>query len=75
MVIAASSLGYGVKIISSPTRMLNGENHDAFCEKLGVDPEMRAVAVLLIGRPDSEEDATSSASTRDTLQEKTVTID
>ncbi len=75
MVIAASSLGYGVKIVSSPIRMLNGENHDALCEKLGVDPEMQAVAVLLIGHPDSEEDAISGASTRDTLQEKTVIID
>ena len=55
--------------------MLNGENHNALCEKLGVDPVMQAVAFLLIGRPDSQEDATSNASARDTLQEKTVIID
>jgi len=40
MVIAASALGYGTKIISSPTMTLNGANHDALCEKLGVDPAL-----------------------------------
>ena len=71
MVIAAASLGYGVKIVSSPTMALNGENHDALCEKLGVDPTMQAVAVLLIGRADSSVDATSSATTREPLDAKT----
>ena len=33
MVIAAASLGYGVKIVSSPTMTLNGAGHDALCEK------------------------------------------
>ena len=71
MVIAASSLGYGVKIVSSPTMTLNGENHDALCEKLGVDPSMQAVAVLLIGKADAGTDATSSATTRESLESKT----
>ena len=75
MVIAASSLGYGVKIVSSPTRSLNGENHDAICEKLGVDPSMQAVAVLLIGRPDQTADAASGASVRDDLDAKTRIIE
>ncbi len=75
MVIAASSLGYGVKIVSSPTRTLNGENHDALCEKLGVDPSMQAVAVLLIGKADGSVDATSGATTRETLEAKTSIID
>lgn len=48
MYIAAASLGYGAKIISSPTMTLNGANHDQICEKLGVDPSLTAVAVLLI---------------------------
>lgn len=39
---------------------LNGANHDALCEKLGVDPSMQAVAVLLIGKADESTDATSS---------------
>ena len=46
MVIAASALGYGAKIISSPTMTLNGANHDALCQKLGVDPALTAVACL-----------------------------
>ena len=71
MVIAASSLGYGVKIVSSPTMTLNGENHDALCEKLGVDPSMQAVAVLLIGKADAGTDATSGATTRESLESKT----
>ena len=75
MVIAASSLGYGVKIVSSPTRTLNGENHDALCEKLGVDPSMQAVAVLLIGKADSSVDATSGATTREALETKTSIIE
>ena len=74
MVIAASSLGYGVKIISSPTMTLNGANHDAICAKLGVDPSLQAVAVLLIGVPDESVDAVSGASTRETLETKTVII-
>ena len=53
---------------------LNGENHDALCEKLGVDPSMQAVAVLLIGKADST-DANSSATTRDALETKTNIIE
>ena len=75
MLIAAASLGYGVKIVSSPTRTLNGENHDALCEKLGVDPSMQAVAVLLIGRPDNTTDAATGASVRDGLDTKTRIIE
>ena len=75
MAIAAASLGYGVKIVSSPTMALNGQNHDALCEKLGVDPAMQAVAVVLIGYADSEVDASSSASTRESLEEKTNIIE
>ena len=75
MVIAAASLGYGVKIVSSPTMTLNGSDHDAICEKLGVDPSMQAVAVLLIGRADDNADATSSATTRDDLETRTRIIE
>ena len=74
MVIAASSLGYGVKIISSPTMTLNGDSHDALCEKLGVDPSMQAVAVLLIGKADSSVDAASGATTREDFDAKTNII-
>lgn len=70
MVIAANALGYGAKIVSSPTMALNGENHDALCEKLGVDISFSAVAVVLIGKTDAEVDAASSASIRSTMDEK-----
>ena len=70
MVIAASSLGYSVKIVSSPTMTLNGTSHDALCEKLGVDTSMQAVAVLLIGKADTSVDATSGATTREAFDAK-----
>ena len=64
MYITAVSLGYGAKVISSPTITLNGEKHDQICEQLGVDPSMTAVAVLLVGKPDETVDGVSGASTR-----------
>ena len=70
MVIAASALGYGTKIISSPTMTLNGTNHDELCEKLGVDPAYQAVAVLLVGRTDVQVDGATGASVRGTMEEK-----
>ena len=70
MFIAAKSLGYGAKIVSSPTMQLNGEDHDALCEKLGVDTSCEAVAVLLIGHEDDSVDATSGASARSAIEEK-----
>ena len=70
MVIAASALGYGAKIISSPTMALNGENHDALCETLGVDPSLSAVAVLLVGVADTQVDGYAGASERSLMDEK-----
>ena len=61
--------------MSSPTMSLNGANHDALCEKLGVDPSMQAVAVLLIGKADESADATSSATTWESLETKTSIIE
>ena len=75
MYIAAASLGYGVKIISSPTMTLNGADHDQICEKLGVDKSLNAAAVLLIGKADKSTDAVSSASTRAGLNDKTKIIE
>lgn len=75
MFIAAKSLGYGAKIVSSPTMQLNGDNHDALCEKLGVDKSCTAVAVLLIGREDESVDGTSGASVRSSMDEKVSFVD
>ena len=74
MALAAASLGYGVKIVSSPTMSLNGENHDQICEKLGVDKSLKAVAVLLIGKPDESVDGVSGASVREAPEAKSVII-
>ena len=74
MYIAAASLGYGVKIISSLTMSLNGENHDQICEKLGVDTSLTAVAVLLVGKADQTVDGVSGATARSGLDEKTAIV-
>ena len=74
MVLAAASLGYGVKIVSSPTMALNGEKHDEICEKLGVDPALEAVAVLLVGKADDTVDSVSSASKRESVESKSGII-
>lgn len=68
MVIAADTLGYSTKIVSSPTMALNGERHDEICELLNVDTSCSAVAVLLVGHADT--DAVSSASIRDDAEAK-----
>ncbi len=70
MVVAANALGLSTKIISSPTSSLNGANHDTFCQLLGVDASMNAVAVVLVGYADETVEATSGATTRATLEEK-----
>ena len=74
MFIAAKALGYGAKIVSSPTMQLNGDQHDAICEKLGVDPSYKAVAVLLIGREAETTDGTTGASVRNTAEDKVSII-
>lgn len=70
MVIAANGLGYGTKIVSIPTLVLNGDAHDAWCQKLGVDTSYKAVAVLLLGHENPEVDGSSGASVRSTMEEK-----
>lgn len=72
MYLAAVSLGYGAKLVSSPTMTLNGANHDAICEKLGVDPSCTAAAVLLVGKPDESVDGVTGATERAGLEEKTT---
>lgn len=74
MYIAASSLGYGTKVITSPSMTLNGANHDQICEKLGVDTSMTAVAVLLVGKADITVDGVSGATTRADFDSKVSII-
>ncbi len=49
----AQLLGYGTKIISSPTMALNGDNQETFRELLGIPDDQSAVAVLLVGIEDT----------------------
>lgn len=56
MSVAAQLLGYGSKIISSPTMALNGERQGEYKELLGIPEDMAAAAVLLIGHADTSVD-------------------
>ena len=60
---AAILLGYGTKIISSPTIVLNGENQDEYRELLGIPEDYSAVAVLLVGYADEDVDESTDGYT------------
>ncbi|MDO5444900.1 MAG: nitroreductase family protein [Eubacteriales bacterium] len=70
MSVEAQLLGYGTKIISSPTISLNGPNQAEYKELLGIPDDMAAVCVLLIGKTNTEEfDAVSGATERNNINE------
>ena len=73
MSIEAQLLGYGSKIISSPTIALNGENREMYRELLGIPSDCSAVAVLLIGREDVSADGSTGATERNPMED-TVTF-
>ena len=60
---AAILPGYGTKIISSPTIVLNGENQDEYRELLGIPEDYSAVAVLLVGYADEDVDESADGYT------------
>ena len=53
MSVTAQLLGYGTKIISSPTMALNGEKQAEYRQLLGIPENQSAAAILLIGREDA----------------------
>lgn len=53
---AAQLLGYGTKIVTSPTMALNGSNQDTYQELLGIPDGYSAAAILLIGHEDTSVD-------------------
>lgn len=57
MILTANALGYGSSVITAPLGTLNGEEHDTWCMQFGVDINMNAVAVLLIGAIEATSDA------------------
>ncbi len=73
MSVEAQLLGYGTKIISSPTIALNGDNKAEYSELLGIPKDQSAAAVLLIGEEEKGTDAVSSATERNPMEE-TVTF-
>ena len=73
----AQLLGYGTKILTSPTMALNGENKEEYKELLGIPENQKIVAVLLVGKAASAEenaDAASSATTRNSFDEMVTII-
>ena len=72
MSVAAQLLGYGSKIISSPTMALNGAKQDTYREILGIPENYSTVAVLLVGYDDGQTeaaDAVTSATVRSPMDE------
>ncbi len=76
---AALALGYGTKIIASPTLVLNGEKQDYYRTLLGIPEDKTAVGALLVGLPldtsDMDPDTISAASTRNSYSEMTSIIE
>lgn len=70
MSIAALSLGYGTKILASPSIALNGEKKADFDKLLQIPEGYKHVGTLIIGHNDETIDASSSASKRFTMEEK-----
>ena len=79
MSVAAQLLGYGTKIISSPTLAVNGENQAAYREHLGIPENQAAAAFLLIGMEDTSmdesADAYTSATPRNPLDEMVTYVE
>lgn len=63
MSVTAQLLGYGTKIISSPTMALNGEKQAEYRQLLGIPENQSAVAILLIGREDTSVDESADGYT------------
>ena len=63
MSVTAQLLGYGTKIISSPTIALNGEKQAEYKELLGIPAEQQAAAILLVGVEDISVDTTADGYT------------
>ncbi len=75
---AALALGYGTKIISSPTSVLNGENQDYYRELLEIPEDMETVGMLLVGTPldtsDMDPDTITGATSRKDFDEITTIL-
>lgn len=74
MAMAAQTLGYGTKIVTSPTIALNGKKQADYRKKLGIPDGMKAEAILLVGPVQNKVDAASGASTRNPYEDVVTRI-
>ena len=63
MSVTAQLLGYGTKIISSPTMALNGEKQAEYRTLLGIPENQSAAAILLVGHRDTAVDTAADGYT------------
>ena len=63
MSATAQLLGYGTKIVTSPTMSLNGANQDTYRELLGIPEGYSAAVILLIGYEDTTVDTSADGYT------------
>lgn len=71
---AAILLGYGTKIVSSPTAALNGSRQDYYRGLLGIPTDYSAAAVLLVGYADESVDETADGYTGATSRDGAESI-
>ena len=77
MSVTAQLLGYGTKILTSPTIVLNGEKQGEYRQLLGIPEDYSAAAVLLVGCVDSsveEADGVTGATERNPLNEQVTYV-
>ena len=77
MSVAAQLLGYGTKILTSPTIALNGENQEEYRQLLGIPEGYSAAAILLVGHADTsaeEADGVTGATERNPLEEQVTYV-
>ncbi|MCD8082169.1 MAG: nitroreductase family protein [Clostridiales bacterium] len=76
---AALALGYGTKIVSSPSIALNGENQAGYKELLGIPDDMAFVGAILIGEKTDtstlDADAITGPTTRNAFSEMTTLVE
>ena len=73
----AQILGYGTKILTSPTIALNGEKQSEYKALLNIPDNQKVAAVLLVGKASSGEenpDVLSSATTRNSFEDMVTVI-
>lgn len=75
MAVEAQLLGYGTKILTSPTIALNGDNQAEYKMLLNIPENQAVAAVLIVGVEDVDNpDALSSATTRNDYADMVTVI-